>query len=283
MKRFILLSFSLLLLTSFNLNEPSVAFFGGSFEELQAKAKAANKPYLLYFYTVWCGPCKNMEKYTFPNKELANYMKDNAFAFKSDAESIMGDGIELAQKYDARFYPTLLIMSPTGEVLKKLNGYQTAEVLLEEIKKARKAAGNPKAEKPKPEAKPSVAATPLPVTAAGEGLFKVSVSKQEEPGFGVQLGVFADYANVIKESEKLANNHHRNVLVAIQKTGEKTVFKLILGPFSSKEQAESYAKELQNKDGRNGMVVDLGKTISPVQKPESAGEGRGASVSPKGK
>lgn len=263
MKRFLFFAIplSLLLLTSVTKEESSVAFYPGTLAQLQYKAKTANKPYLLAFSTVWCGPCKNMEKYTFTNPELAQYLKDNYLAFRVDGESIMGDGIEVAQKYDVRFYPTLIVFSPEGAVLKRLSGFQSAEVLLQELKKYRNVQEKPEAKLSSPIAQ-GTAPTPLPQAVPGEGLYKMTISRQEKAGFGVQIASYGDYANVLKESEKLAESFHRNVLVNISKSGDKTIFKIILGPFDNKEQADTYLREIKEKEGRSGLVVDFGKSVS---------------------
>lgn len=272
MKRFLFFAIplSLLLLTAVTTEQTSVAFYPGTFAQLQYKAKTANKPFILDFYTVWCGPCKNMEKYTFTNPELAKYIKENYLAFKVDGESIMGDGIEVAQKYDVRFYPTLIIFSPEGAVLKRLNGFQSAEVLLQELKKYENVQAKPE-NKPADPVVTGPAPTPMPPATPGEGLFKMSVSRQEKAGFGVQIASYGDYANVLKETEKLEQAFHRNVLVNISKSADKTIFKLILGPFDTKVQAETYLKEIKEKEGRSGLVVDLGKTASAPSAPSAPG------------
>ncbi|MFN0199902.1 MAG: thioredoxin fold domain-containing protein [Bacteroidia bacterium] len=261
MKRVLGLLFVFVWLSSFDTEEVLVQFYQGKYSDLLAKAKAENKPFIIDFYTVWCGPCKNMERYTFTNKNLANYIKDNYLAFKVDAESLMGDGIELAQKYEVKFYPTVIIFSPKGEVLKRLSGFQNADALEKELRKYKGA-------QPSTPSTPAIAGTPSKPTQTilqpnvGEGLFKLAVSKQENAGYGVQIGVYADYANIIKQASNLDESFHRNVLVAITKTADKPIFRLILGPFSSKEQADNYLKSLKNTAGKNGMVVDLGKIFT---------------------
>ncbi len=261
MKKILSLALIFVLLTSFNVENSAVQFYSGSYTELMAKAKATGKPIFIDFYTVWCGPCKNMERYTFTNPTLANYLKDNYFSFKTDAESLMGDGIELAQKYDIRFFPAMIILTPQGEVVKRMAGFQSADALLATLKEYEhaKSPEKPTAEKEVAAAQFAPAPTPLPAYPSGEGLFNLSVSKQEEAGFGVQVGVFGDYVNVVKAAQRLEAAFHKNILLNIGRNGDKIVFKVILGPFSTKEQAETYQKDLKTQENRKGIVVDLGK------------------------
>ena len=37
-------------------------------------------------YTDWCGPCKLMDKNTFQNEDVANYLNENYYAVKFNAE-----------------------------------------------------------------------------------------------------------------------------------------------------------------------------------------------------
>ena len=105
----------------------------------------------------------------------------------------------------------------------------------------------------------------------------MSVSKENEAGFGVQVGVFGDYVNVVKAAQRLEAAFHKNILLNIARNGDKIVFKVILGPFSTKEQAEIYQKDLKTKENRNGIVVDLGKAgVAPEATPALVSTMRGA-------
>ena len=52
---------------------PGIVFFKGSLKDAKAKAKKENKLIFIDCYTTWCGPCKNMSKKTFVNKEVGEY------------------------------------------------------------------------------------------------------------------------------------------------------------------------------------------------------------------
>ena len=57
------------------------------FHELEAKYNADPKPIIIDLYTDWCGWCKRMEKDTYGNDSVANYINKNFYAVKYDAES----------------------------------------------------------------------------------------------------------------------------------------------------------------------------------------------------
>lgn len=101
-----------------------INFFDGSWEEVLAEAQKTNKPIFLDAYASWCKPCKMMSKKVFPQASVGNYFNDKYINVKIDMEK--GEGIELAQKYGVRVYPTFMFISPQGKALHKSAGYQEA-------------------------------------------------------------------------------------------------------------------------------------------------------------
>jgi cell division septation protein DedD len=267
MKKPLLIAFLGLLMLGFvPQTRSAVVFYNGSFAEMQAQALRENRPYFVNFYTSWCSPCSQMNEATFVSESLADYVAANYLAYAADAESFADGGLDLADAYKVMFYPTILIFSPEGELVHKSTGYKQASELLAMLKQYRfnatakpatsvpVAVAIPKAEPTKP-APPKAA--PPSQSPAGQGLFHISVSSQASAGFGVQIGVFSDFANVLKEAQSLEAAFHDNVLVHVVTLQEKTAFRIILGPFSTRGQADSYKASLKQKEGREGMVVDL--------------------------
>jgi thioredoxin-related protein len=55
-------------------------------EKAQELQKKVPKNIIMDVYTNWCGPCKLMDKYTFQNPDVANYLNDNFYSVKFNAE-----------------------------------------------------------------------------------------------------------------------------------------------------------------------------------------------------
>ena len=55
------------------------------FEEAFELQKKVPKPIIVDFYTVWCGPCKLLDRYTFSNKDVAEYLNEYYYAVKFNA------------------------------------------------------------------------------------------------------------------------------------------------------------------------------------------------------
>lgn len=58
-----------------------------SFEEMQKAQKVKPKKVIIDIYTDWCGWCKRMDKTTFSNPAVAEYVNENFYAVKFNAES----------------------------------------------------------------------------------------------------------------------------------------------------------------------------------------------------
>jgi len=124
-----------------------------SFE--QAEKAMASKPKKVFVdvYTEWCGWCKRLDQATFSDKRVADYMNKNYYAVKFDAQHpnpIKLGGKEyanprfdaskpkrarnathqLAQKYGARSYPTVLFLNEKMDLMKAVPGYRDADGFL---------------------------------------------------------------------------------------------------------------------------------------------------------
>ena len=91
-----------------------------SYKEVLAKAKAENKNVFIDFYAVWCGPCKQLEKVTYADPKVIEFL-NGMIPAKWDAEK--GEGIELAKDFRIGAYPTLVLLAPDGKEIDRFLGY----------------------------------------------------------------------------------------------------------------------------------------------------------------
>lgn len=143
MKRTYLLSTVLLVLTlgfmafapaKIESSDSKLNYFTGTYEEAIAKAKEENKMVFMDSYTDWCGWCKQLDKRTFSDQEVADYMNKHFVILKMDMESPKGE--VLGKKFNVRSYPTLLFIDATEKVTHRIDGFLPAKEMLAEAEMA---------------------------------------------------------------------------------------------------------------------------------------------------
>ena len=83
---FLLLSLLSLLLVSFlPVKKEKIRWL--SLAELRSAYAKKPRPVIIDVYTSWCGWCKVMDRDTYSNDKVANYINDNFYAVKFNAES----------------------------------------------------------------------------------------------------------------------------------------------------------------------------------------------------
>ena len=118
-------------------------------EDVQAKEP---RKVIIDVYTAWCGWCKRMDKTTFKDKNLVDYVNTNYYAVKLDGED---KDILKYRGYEFKFvpngrrgynelayellrgkmsYPSIVFLDENLDVLQPFKGFRTAEELLPIIK-----------------------------------------------------------------------------------------------------------------------------------------------------
>ena len=138
--RYLILFAVLMGLMSFSPEPEEVQWM--SLSEAQAKIKSEPRAIFIDFTADWCGWCKVMDKNTFSDASVANYMNQNFYSVRLDYDNtskldFFGEQYtarELGEKYRVSGLPTILLISPNNKKSKKLIGYQKPEPFLNKLK-----------------------------------------------------------------------------------------------------------------------------------------------------
>ncbi|AXG68285.1 thiol:disulfide interchange protein precursor [Kordia sp. SMS9] len=116
-----------------------------SIEEAQELMKKEPRKVIMDVYTVWCGPCKMLDKNTFGNTDVAKYINENYYAIKFNAEgdsSVTFEGNtftnpnydpakkkrrnaqhQFARYLSVRAYPTMVFFDEDFKLIAPISGY----------------------------------------------------------------------------------------------------------------------------------------------------------------
>ncbi len=98
--------------------------FRENFEAAEKEAKSAGKALFIDFETVWCGPCATMEEWV--------YTADTVVEASAALISVKVDGDdfpEIVKRFEVKGYPTMIKMTPSGEITGRLVGYQGVDAM----------------------------------------------------------------------------------------------------------------------------------------------------------
>ncbi|MCQ2307161.1 MAG: DUF255 domain-containing protein [Bacteroidales bacterium] len=125
-----------------------------SFEEAIEANKTVPKKIFIDVFTDWCGWCKKMDQTTFLNKEVIEYMNENFYAVKFDAEqsdtivfagyTFVNQGSKNGRKGTHQLaaallqgkmsYPSYVFMNEKNQLLTVAPGYMEASNLIPVLK-----------------------------------------------------------------------------------------------------------------------------------------------------
>jgi thiol-disulfide isomerase/thioredoxin len=92
--------------------------FVQDFAEAEARAREEGRALLVDFETTWCGPCKLMDEWVY----TADAVVDAAaglVAVKVDGD----ERLDLKERFGVTGFPTVILLSPHGEEMRRASGY----------------------------------------------------------------------------------------------------------------------------------------------------------------
>lgn len=94
-------------------------------EQVLQQAAQSEKLVFIDFYTDWCGWCKHMDKTTFKEDHVVNFMAEQFIAVKMDGDADFGG--MMGQKYGVDAYPYYVIANDQAVKVGSQAGYIDAE------------------------------------------------------------------------------------------------------------------------------------------------------------
>ncbi|PWV47093.1 DUF255 domain-containing protein [Chitinophaga sp. S165] len=120
---------------------------GLNWQQIKEKASKENKFIFLDCYTTWCGPCKRMEKETFPNWRVGEAVNPFYISVKVQMDSTVTDANDVRQWYaDAdninrvhgvAGYPTFLFFSPDAKLVHRGSGFKNIKDFIDLVNLAK--------------------------------------------------------------------------------------------------------------------------------------------------
>lgn len=114
-----------------------------SIDVAQELVKDNPRKVFIDIYADWCGWCKVMDRKTFSNDKVSNYINDNYYAVRIDAESqnkVTFKGKEfteqdLVKSFKVQGLPTIVFIDENFQKVKPVAGYQNASQFLKSLEK----------------------------------------------------------------------------------------------------------------------------------------------------
>lgn len=239
-----------------------------SIERGQQRAALEQKLLFVHFSASWCMPSQWMEKNTFSDPTIQQYLQEHYLAIKVDVDLPKGHADR--ETYQVNTLPTLLVFSASGKLLERIEGIASPAVLLDYLKKynlpkntwARQPVISIPEDMPsrrpdfshlhkpafQPESAEQVLLHPEPVntphlpmpaaetrpTPEPNGASVVQVNQRE---YGVELAVLQDYGSVIRFVRNLERRFDQKVYIILKQTPQQKSYHVVMGAYPSRREA----------------------------------------------
>jgi len=100
-----------------------------TFDQISRQAEMEEKGFFVYFSARWCAPCQMMNKSTFKDENLADYVSERFIPVKMDIDDNYG---KLWQdQFNVQAIPTIIFFDQWGNEVQRVNLSLTGRELLD--------------------------------------------------------------------------------------------------------------------------------------------------------
>lgn len=230
-----------------NLSATAVEFYKGELTEARQKAIKEKKLFFVDFYANWCMPCKWMDQTTFSDPAVAAIMNQDFVAVKVNIEDL--DGMELSQKYQIKVLPTILIFNSDGIMIERVEETLAPSKMITMLNTHRKNKGAAVVTH-KANASPNRVSE-----SSGSPTEVVDRPAQIKQSYRLQMGVFSKYEYAAAHVTKLQDQFLEPIVVVNEVVDRRVIFKIMMGHFQTRNEADSYKRILKEKFGLDSMVI----------------------------
>lgn len=132
---FVLLFILLVPMSSYTRDDNSINFLNKqSFRDIQDIAYEEEKPIFITFYASWSTPCVKVNREIYHHHKVAEFMNENFINYNANIEDRVGKS--LSEYFDIYHLPTVLIISPRGDVIMKSSYLESPKKFLKWAKDA---------------------------------------------------------------------------------------------------------------------------------------------------
>lgn len=206
--------------------------------QIMQKAELEEKGFFVYFSARWCAPCQIMNRTTFQDQNLAEYIKENTIPVKMDIDTDYG---KLWQdQFNVTAIPTLIFFDQWGNEVQRMTSGITGSRMLEVLQMNDQGYAQPVAASFFEEPAPAVISANYNIvnTATTTGISYVSNQ------FEIEVGNFFSESDVNNRIDELTHHFEKHRFYILQrKIPAGTIYQIVLAGFKS-ENAVADAQEV---------------------------------------
>jgi thioredoxin-related protein len=246
-------------------------------EEARRKASAEDKLFFVFFTADWCVLSKWMKENTFSDQALSAYVTEHYVPVRMNID--LPEGRQLMGRFEVVNIPTLLFFSASGKLVGRMEDTFAAADMLAALKaynlpvnhrnvSVEVAVEAPVLESPRP-----VFDSPPPPPQAGQqaGFYRPPLVPEgggelmaartgaapSASRYTLELDkLYGDYASAATDANRLGYSFSTKGEVKTVRRGEATYYKVLLGSFAQRQEAERMLTSLQ-REYISGAIVLL--------------------------